>query len=245
MEKPKIKQIKSKQIEEWILSGRAILRNELRPEYMADWSDYYLLDDIGLLIRDNFERKNATLYEKYSEYLTFISEAEKRANGAKKQTISSDASFPGFIQVTVNEFKTMIGESGKILATEFAIAPDVLDYSIPSLTYLGKAVKKILETHDAGDFHEKYAVLISAYCGEVMRREVDGEWKITGNTEGILEQILIVEKADSQYFYRPEIPIALILSGDAPRGSSLKIEVDAQLHKFGFIKGNEEHYNIQ
>ena len=34
MKKPKTKQIKSKQIEEWIQVGRAVLRNDIRPEYM-------------------------------------------------------------------------------------------------------------------------------------------------------------------------------------------------------------------
>jgi len=245
MKKPKTRQVKSKQIEEWIIEGRAVLRNDLTPEYLKGWPDnYYLFDNDALIIRDTIERKNGILYEKYSEYIDFISKAEKRANRANKQAISSNASFPGYIQITVQEFKTMIGESDKILATEFSIAPDVLDYSVPSLIYLDKAIRKALKKYDTGDFDEKYAVLISAYCGEVMRRKVDGEWKITGNTEGILDQILIVEKADSQYTYRPEIPIALILSGDAPKGSNLKIEVDAQLHKYGFIKGNEEHYNI-
>lgn len=245
MKRPKTKQVKSKQIDEWILAGRAILRNDLRPKDMEGWSDYYLLDNNGLLIRDNFERKNAILYEEYSEYIEFNRKIEDRISRANKRAISSDASFPGYIQITVQEFKTMIGESDKILTTEFSIAPDVLDYSVPSLIYLDKAIRRALKKFDAGDFDEKYAVLISAYCGEVMRRKVDGEWKITGNAEGILDQILIVEKADSQYTYRPEIPIALILSGDAPRGSNLKIEVNAQLHKYGFIKGNKEHYNIQ
>ncbi|WP_343524092.1 hypothetical protein [Pedobacter sp.] len=245
MKKPKTKQIKSKQIEEWIREGRAVLRNDLRPEDMAIWSDYYLLDQEGLLIRDTFERKNAILYEEYSEYIDFNKKLEDRIRRANNQLLSADASFPGYIQITVNEFKKMIEESDKILATEFSIAPDVLDYSIPSLIYLDKAIRKALKRFDAGDFEEKYAVLISAYCGEVMRRKVDGEWKIIGNAKGTLYQILIVEKKNSQYTYRPEIPLALILSGDAPKGSNLKIEVDSQLHKYGFIKGNEEHYNVQ
>ena len=139
----------------------------------------------------------------------------------------------------------MIAESDKILETKFSISPEVLDYSSSSLIYLDKSVKKMLKKFDAGDFEENYAVLIAAYCGEVMRRTVDGEWKITGNTNGLLERTLIVEKKNHEYSYRPEIPLALILSGDAPRGSNLKIEVDAQLHKYGFIKGNEVHYGIK
>ncbi len=62
MKKTKTRRIKSKQIEEWIKEGRALLRNDLRPEYMGDWSDYYLLDVEGLLIRDTFERRSAILY---------------------------------------------------------------------------------------------------------------------------------------------------------------------------------------
>ncbi|WP_316799078.1 hypothetical protein [Pedobacter frigidisoli] len=245
MKKPKTKQVKSKQIDEWILMGRAILRNDLRPKDMEGWSDYYLFDNNGLLIRDTFERKNATLYEEYSEYVEFNKKLEDRIKRANKQIISPNASFPGLIQVTIEHFKVMIGESDKILANEFALESDVLDYSILSLTYLDKAIKKTLKIYDAGDFEEKYAVCISAYCGEVMRRKVDGEWKITGNAAGILDQILIEEKTNPKHSYRPEIPIALILSGDAPKGSNLKIEVDAQLHKYGFIKGNEEHYDLQ
>lgn len=44
-----------------------------------------------------------------------------------------------------------------------------------------------------------------------MRRKINGNWKITGNAEGILDQILIVEKTNQEYSYRPEIPIMLIL----------------------------------
>ncbi|WP_147273596.1 hypothetical protein [Pedobacter chinensis] len=245
MKKPKTKQIKSKQIEEWISEGRAVLRNDLRPGDMEGWSDYYLFDKDGLIIRTTFERQNGILYEKYSEYKEFDKKISERANRANQQSISSDASFPGYIQVTVKEFEIMIAESDKILATEFSISLGLLGYSMPSLIYLDKAIKKVLKKFDAGDFEEKYAVLISAYCGEVLRRKIDGTWKITGNADGRLDQILIVEKANPEYSYRPEMPIALILSGDVPRGSNLKIEVDAQLHKYGFIKGNEEHYGIK
>lgn len=246
MKKPKTKQIKSKQIEEWIQTGRAILRNDLKSEDMEGWPDnYYLLDDVGLIIRDTIERKNGILYEEYSEYLIFSAKNIERAKRANRQSVSSNASFPGYIQVTIKEFETMIAESDKILGAKFSISPDILDYSLQSLVYLDKAVKKMLKKFDAGDFEENYAVLIAAYCGEVMRRKIDGEWKITGNSDGILEQILILEKNKYEYSYRPEIPLALLLSGDAPRGSNLKFEVDAQLHKYGFIKGNEAHYGIK
>ncbi|RDC56889.1 hypothetical protein DU508_06715 [Pedobacter chinensis] len=246
MKKPKTKQVKSKQIEEWISEGRAVLRNDLTPEHLKGWPDnYYLFDDVGLIIRDTIERKNGILYEEYSEYLIFSAKNRERAKRAEQSSISPDASFPGYIQVTVKEFETMIATSDKLLATEFSISPDVLDYSMPSLIYLDKAIKKVLRKFDYGDFDEKYAVLISAYCGEVMRRKIDGTWKITGNADGMLNQILVVEKNNPEYSYRPQMPIALILSGDAPKGSNLKIEVDAQLYKYGFIKGNEEHYGIK
>jgi len=245
MKKPKTKQVKSKQIEEWIKAGRAVLRNDLRSEDMEIWSDYYLLDNESLLIRNTFERKNGILYEKYSEYLVFDKKITERVKKAEQMLVSPNASFPGYIQVSVKEFESMILASDKMLASDFSISADVLDYSLESLIYLDKSIKKMLKKFDAGDFQEKYSVLISAYCGEVIRRKINGNWKITSNADGILDQILIVEKANPEYSYRPEIPLALILSGDAPRGSNLKIEVDAQLHKYGFIKGNEAHYGIK
>lgn len=246
MKKPKTKQVRSKQIEEWIREGKAVLRNDLTPEYLKGWPDnYYLFDDVGLIIRDTIEKKNGILYEEYTEYLNFISKVEERVKRSEQQPLSANASFAGYIQVTVKEFEKMIAESDTILATEFLISPDKLDYSIPSLLHLDKAIKKVLRKFDVGDFEEKYAVLISAYCGEVMKRKINGEWKIIGNVDGILDQILVVEKANSEYSYRPEIPIALILSGDVPKGSNLKIEVDAQLHKYGFIKENEKHYDMK
>lgn len=58
MKKPKTKRIKSKQIEEWIREGRAILRNDLTPDDMKGWPDnYYLFDNVGLIIRDTIEKK--------------------------------------------------------------------------------------------------------------------------------------------------------------------------------------------
>lgn len=105
----------------------------------------------------------------------------------------------------------MISASDKMLASEFSISANILDYSLESLIYIDKSIKKILKKFDSGDFQERYSVLISAYCGEVMRRKINGNWKITGNAEGILDQILIVEKTNQEYSYRPEIPIMLIL----------------------------------
>jgi len=245
MRKPKTKLVKSKQIEEWIKEGRAVLRNDLRPEYMGDWSDYYLLDSYGLILRTTFERRNGILYERYSEYLDFMNNAKEKENLVNQIAISPNASFPGYIQVSVKEFESMILASDKMLASDFSISAEVLDYSLESLIYLDESVKKMLKKVDAGDFEEKYCVLISAYCGEVMRRKINGNWRITSSADGILDQVLIVEKANPEYSYRPEIPLALILSGDSPGRSNLKIEVDAQLHKYGFIKGNEAHYGIK
>ena len=146
MKKPKTKQVKSKQIEEWIKEGRAVLRNDLRPEYMGDWSDYYLLDDLGFLIRDTFERKNAILYEKYSEYLIFSEKNRERENLVNQLPISPSASLSGYIQVSVKEFELMISASDKMLASEFSISANILDYSLESLIYIDKSIKKYLKS---------------------------------------------------------------------------------------------------
>ncbi|NTD99964.1 hypothetical protein G6M26_42750 [Agrobacterium tumefaciens] len=139
MKKPKTKQVKSKQIEEWIKEGRAVLRNDLTPEHLKGWPDnYYLFDKGGLIIRDTIENENGILYEKYSEYMDFNKKIIDRINKAELQPKSSNTSFPGYVQVSVKEFELMIAASDKMLASDFSISADVLDYSLESLIYLDK-----------------------------------------------------------------------------------------------------------
>jgi hypothetical protein len=37
-------------------------------------------------------------------------------------------------------------------------------------------MKRTLKIMDVIDFEKRYFITITAYCGEVMRREIDGEW---------------------------------------------------------------------
>lgn len=246
MKKPKTRRVKSKQIEQWIQEGRAILRNDLIPEDLQGWPDnYYLFDNVGLIIRDTIEKKDGIHYEEYSEFLTFMNAGRERIKRAEQTPYIKDATFPSYLKISFGEFDALVPQSAKQLEEAFSLKKGSMDYSIESLKPLGNAIKKILKEFDSGDFEDKYLVPITAYCGEVMRREINGEWKVNADAEGMIIQVLIVEKGNAEYSYRPEMPLVLILSGDAPSGSNLQIEVKAQLGKYGFIKGNEEHYGIK
>jgi len=245
MSKIKAKQVKSKQCEEWIQSNKATLRNDLRPIDMEGFLDYYLLDDGRFLLRNVFEKKNGILYYNFDEYQELERKFEKKKALIYKYGSPKDASFNSYLLIKVEDFTDILPQSAQLLEASFSLKPKSLDYSIKSLKLLSNAMKKTLDLMDADEFEEKYVFLITAYCGEVIRKQIDGEWIIKGNEEGMVYQVLVIEKGNPEYSYRPEIPLALILSGDAPRGSNLKIEVDAQLHKYGFLKGNEAHYGIK
>lgn len=174
-----------------------------------------------------------------------MDKGRERIKRAEQSPYIKDATFPGYIRIGFDEFNAIVPQSGHQLEETFSLNKGIMDYSIESLKPLGSTIKKILKEFDSGDFEDKYLVLITAYCGEVMRREIDGKWKVTADVEGMVNQVLVVEKGNPAYTYRPEMPIVLILSDNAPNGSNLHIEVKAQLGKYGFIKGNEEHYGAE
>jgi hypothetical protein len=243
MNEIKAVQVKSKQCQDWIQSGKAILRNDLRPADMEGFLDYYMLDDGGLLLRNVFEKKNGILYKTYREYQELEEKNEKKKVLIDKYGSPKGASFNSYLRIKTEDFRKMIPQSAQLLERAFLLKPNSLDCSIKSLRYISKAMKKALAIMDIDEFEEKYVFLITAYCGEVIRKQIGGEWLIRGSEEGILHQVMIIDKGKPEYSYKPEIGLAKILAGDV--SNRLDIEVDAQLHKYGFIKGNEEHYNVQ
>ena len=237
------KQIKAKQCEEWIASGKAILRNDLGREEILGWANYYLLDTGELLLVDIYEKRNGVLYKSLEEYQELKRRFDKKQALIYKYGSPKDASFNSYLLIKVEDFTDILPQSTQLLEASFSLKPKSLDYSIKSLKLLSNAMKKTLDLMDADEFEEKYVFLITAYCGEVIRKQIDGEWIIKGNEEGMVYQVLVIEKGKPEYSYKPEIALARILAGDVP--NRLDIEVGAQLYKYGFIKGNEAHYGIK
>ncbi len=243
MKKIQTKKIRSKQCDEWIRLGKAVLRNDLRPVDMEGFFDFYRLDDGGLLLRVAFERRNGIRYQSYADYLTLLEKRERRNAINEQYPQVKDASFSNYLRIPVTDFKEKISVSGELLERAFDLPPKTLDYSLKSLNTLGQVIKKYISKTDE-EFEENYMMLLSAYCGEVMRRVIDGEWKITGNKDGIVHKILITEKGKPEFIYMPAISLYKILAGDV-KAKDLQIEIDAQLHKYGFIRSNEKHYGLQ
>ncbi|TKC10159.1 hypothetical protein FA048_08135 [Pedobacter polaris] len=235
--KVSVKNIKGKQVLEWVASGKAILRNDLRRTDLEDWLDFYVLESGELLLVDKFEKRNGTLYPNFEDYQKMMDRFDQKQSIVAKNTDKATGAFNEFYHVSQSEFEQIIPKSATLLANEFKLDPNKLDYSIESLKVVHREMKKYLRKNDTYDFIDHYFVLITAYCGEIMKREINGEWQITGDGTGRINKVVIVEKENPEYSYLPQLPLNEILSGDAGKGITLLMEVRAHLGKHDFIKG--------
>lgn len=244
MKKIKAINIKSKQCEDLINSGVAVLRNDLREADMDGFFDYYLLNDGRLLLRIAFEKRDGVIYDSLDEYIKMKGRFAKRQADINNHPVTNDASFSSNLRIKVQGFENMISEAGAMLKNAFSIQANRLDYSLESLKILSGAIKTKRDELDPVEFEEKYFILITAYCGEIIRRQIKGDWKIKVDDRGMVQSVLILEKGKPEYTYRPEAPLNKILTGEVNH-HQLDLEVKAELHKYGFIKGNETHYGIK
>jgi hypothetical protein len=93
-----------------------------------------------------------------------------------------------------------------------------LDYSLNSLDLLKNAIKKTLLSIGANTFEQLYYFLITIYCGELIRKAVDGEWVMKERKDETFDQILISNKGEPEIIYSPKMFMNSLLMSDTKIG---------------------------
>lgn len=177
--------IKKKEFVNLISLPNTQLKNEIN--VLEDGRDYYLLQDGRILAYSQSTPNRIQLFESMDELNNIIKIATSNV-----EEVNILEKYQGLIADIPNSLET----SKTTLSNELGIDRELLDFSLNSIKLIDKQIKVQLTLQVY--LNKLYGFLL-LYFGEVVRREVMGEWG-KENKGGLIEPYILDQNRNKIYY---------------------------------------------
>lgn len=177
--------IKKKEFVNLISLPNTQLKNEIN--VLEDGRDYYLLQDGRILAYSQSTPNRIQLFESMDELNNIIKIATSNV-----EEVNILEKYQGLIADIPNSLET----SKTTLSNELGIDRELLDFSLNSIKLIDKQIKVQLTLQV---YLNKIYGFLLLYFGEVVRREVMGEWG-KENKGGLIEPYILDQNRNKIYY---------------------------------------------
>lgn len=177
--------IKKKEFVNLISLPNTQLKNEIN--VLEDGRDYYLLQDGRILAYSQSTPNRIQLFESIDELNNIIKIATSNV-----EEVNILEKYQGLIADIPNSLET----SKTTLSNELGIDRELLDFSLNSIKLIDKQIKVQLTLQV---YLNKIYGFLLLYFGEVVRREVMGEWG-KENKGGLIEPYILDQNRNKIYY---------------------------------------------